>query len=73
MFHNKYSVSNTLLILSQRPDATLVAGKQQWSEIGTKVKDVISSLYTNQDQGNLIFSKMLKDLSNSLLSRSHKF
>ncbi|GGM24012.1 ArdC-like ssDNA-binding domain-containing protein [Dactylosporangium sucinum] len=36
-FHD-YSFGNTLLIWSQRPDATLVAGYQRWQEIGRQVR-----------------------------------
>lgn len=36
-FHH-YSLSNVLLILSQRPDATRVAGFRQWQERGRQVR-----------------------------------
>ena len=36
-FHN-YSLSNVLLILSQRPDASRVAGFRQWQERGRQVR-----------------------------------
>ena len=36
-FH-KYSFHNTVLIWSQKPDATLVAGMKAWNEMGRRVK-----------------------------------
>lgn len=36
-FHN-YSLSNLLLILSQNPDATMVAGFRQWQAKGRQVR-----------------------------------
>ncbi|MCL6522700.1 MAG: ssDNA-binding domain-containing protein [Firmicutes bacterium] len=36
-FH-RYSFANTLLILAQRPDATLVAGYRTWQELGRHVR-----------------------------------
>ncbi len=36
-FH-KYSAANTLLILSQRPDATRVAGLSTWNRLGYRVR-----------------------------------
>src|SRR5271166_1779807 len=36
-FHN-YSASNCLMILSQRPDATRVAGFHTWKSLGRSVK-----------------------------------
>ena len=36
-FHS-YSLSNVLLILSQRPDASRVAGFRQWQERGRQVR-----------------------------------
>ncbi|MCL6521393.1 MAG: ssDNA-binding domain-containing protein [Firmicutes bacterium] len=36
-FH-RYSFANTLLILTQRPDATLVAGYRAWQELGRHVR-----------------------------------
>lgn len=36
-FH-KYSLNNQLLILMQRPDATLVAGMRKWNELGRSNK-----------------------------------
>ncbi|WP_254431545.1 ArdC-like ssDNA-binding domain-containing protein [Meiothermus sp. PNK-Is4] len=34
----RYSARNTLLILLQRPDATLVAGMKRWNELGRRVR-----------------------------------
>ena len=36
-FH-RYSVRNLMLILSQRPDATIVAGYRTWKQLGRRVK-----------------------------------
>src|SRR5215212_5736742 len=36
-FH-EYSFGNTLLILSQKPDATRVAGYQTWKQLGRQVR-----------------------------------
>lgn len=37
-FH-RYSFNNVMLILSQRPNATQVAGKTTWNKLGRKIKD----------------------------------
>ena len=34
----RYSARNVLLIMAQRPDATLVAGMRRWNEIGYRIK-----------------------------------
>jgi hypothetical protein len=36
-FH-EYSFANTLMIFSQRPDATQVAGYRRWQELGRHVR-----------------------------------
>ena len=35
---HKYSAANCLLIISQRPDATMVAGLRRWNELGHRVR-----------------------------------
>src|SRR3954466_176128 len=35
---HEYSFGNTLLILSQKPDATRVAGYQTWKQLGRQVR-----------------------------------
>ena len=37
IFHG-YSLNNTILIMLQRPDASLVAGYKKWQSIGRQVK-----------------------------------
>lgn len=35
----EYSLSNTLLIFRQRPDATMVAGIKTWNSVGRRVRE----------------------------------
>ena len=45
IFH-AYSPNNVLLILSQRPDATRVAGYKTWQALGRQVKKGEKAIYT---------------------------
>src|SRR5580765_8879955 len=49
-FHN-YSFQNILLIASQRPTATRVAGIRSWNELGRRVK--------RGEKGIMIFAPMI--------------
>ena len=44
LFHN-YSIFNTMLILSQKRNATLVKGFKQWNELGRRVKKGEKGIY----------------------------
>lgn len=71
-FHN-YSANNTLLIYSQMPNATKVAGFKKWSDLGFKVKKGSKSIrilapqpykYIEVEGERIYYSKMTKEQRN---------